>query len=190
MSEEDQEDQQENRVRNIPYDYYKNRDLIITEKALQGCSTDDIVAQTGFKKPMVLAILRKYSLFKHVKERNQEIKEEILADKVPILKEIAQRSLSLLNEWLIETANNPELRAARVNTVQDVKGLSNITKELNEMLRLELGQSTQNVAHVVEYSLEQTKQIFHELKEIDPVFEYPQIDYVEADTDTGTISKA
>jgi hypothetical protein len=54
------------------------------------------------------------------------------------------------------------------------------------MLRLELGQSTANVAVETRMSLDQTINIFKELQEKDKVFEYPSLtDETKAGPDGG-----
>lgn len=81
-----------------------------------------------------------------------------------------------MKEFLTELAQTPERLHAL--SLIEVKNLASIGVDLNEMLRLEMGQSTQNI-EVVQYSYNETKVMLEDLKKIDPVFEYPELDDVE-----------
>lgn len=152
--------------------YSEEKDRIICEKYLAGATREDIMIQTGFPLSYISTVIARRGLKKVIEERNEQICKKILVEKVPILTDIASMSLTHIKEWLLEL-DDPEVRQQRLKTVQDVRSLSAMTKELNEMLRLELGQSTLNVKHDVQLSLDQTKKIFSDLRQVDQVFDYP-----------------
>lgn len=119
---------------------------------------------------------KKANLLQEAKAIKQEVKNEIFRDKVPLLKDIVNLSLNSVKEFLTELAQTPERLHAL--SLIEVKNLASIGVDLNEMLRLEMGQSTQNI-EVVQYSYNETKVMLEDLKKIDPVFEYPELDDVE-----------
>lgn len=109
----------------------------------------------------------------HVAEKaKKEFFDEIVGDKIPALKQIVGLSLHTVKEFLLELAQDKE----RIKNLQvfEAKQLTTICTEVNQMLRLEVGESTQNVA-VVNYTFEDTKKVLKDLKAIDPIFEYPEI---------------
>lgn len=123
-------------------------------------------------------IAKKANLVAESKRFQGEVKEEVLKDKVPILKEIVGTSLTAVQEYLVELGANKERLHSL--SVSEMKGLADVAKSLNELLRLELGQSTQNV-QVVQYSFNEAKVMLEDLRKIDPVFEYPALDHEESE---------
>ncbi len=125
--------------------------------------------------------LEKTNAIEEAKALKQEIKQEVLSEKVPALKNIVGLSLQVVQDYLSNLAVD-KIKQSTL-TVKEVRDISGIAKDLNELLRLELGQSTQNV-EVVQYSYQQTQVVLQDLKKIDPVFDYPElIDVSEQETD-------
>lgn len=169
-------------------DEAKERDVVDAwhRMAALGFATSDILAQvgrqTGIKVRKVRAIALKHNIIEQGRQLHKEIKEEVLKDKIAILKNIVGTSLSTLKEYLDELSRDKErLHSLRVS---EAKGLSDVAKNLNELLRLELGQTTQNV-QVVEYSYNETKVMLEDLKKMDPVFEYPALGEDEEDPESA-----
>lgn len=117
-------------------------------------------------------VMRKAYLREHAKEQRQEIYKEVYKDKIPIVEDIVGLSLSSLKEYLLNLQEHKELLFTL--SPKDATSLAAMAIKLNEMLRLELGKSTQNVAVQVEtrHSLSLTVSALEKLKAIDPVFEY------------------
>ena len=159
----------------IDQSYFAIRDKVVSDIILTDpkMSIAEVAKITGYQQRVVGAISQKLALRKLVQERNSEIKRELLEDKVPILKEIASLSLTALRDYLLEMTN-PLVKEERIKTLSDAKILSSITKDLNEVLRLELGQATSIEKKDVQLSIDQTRQIFVELSQADPVFDYPK----------------
>ena len=159
--------------------YYQNRDAIITEKYLSGSNEEDIIKQTGFSAKIVRAVILRHGLEEAKEKRDKKLAQEVLKEKIPVLQAITRLSLNAVKDWLEETVEDAALKAVRIANVRDVRALTSIAKELNEMLRLELGESTQNVKHDVEFSIDQTKKVLREIKSVDPIFDYPEIEDAE-----------
>lgn len=159
-------------------------DLILSNPDL---SIHDVSDITGYKTSMVKAIVVQLEIRKLVRERNAQIKKEILQEKVPILKEIVGESLTAIRDYLVELNNNPILKQKCLKSVSDLRSLASVGKDLNEMLRLDLGQATTIERKEVQLSVDQTKQIFAELKANDPVFEYPEIKQIDGGKQPITI---
>ena len=123
---------------------------------------------TEIPMPIIRAIISKAKAKQRADAIQDQIIEEVMEDKVPLLKDIVGLSLTHIKEFLSENPN------AVPDNIQDAKALSSLAKDLNDLCRLESGLSTQNV-EIVKYSITQTQHIFEELKQIDPVFEYPEL---------------
>ena len=96
-------------------------------------------------------------------EMIQEAKERVFEDKVPTLSQIVSSSLTRVLA-VIDNLDPADLG------IDDAVKLTNISKNLNEMLRLEKGESTSNVAITsVAKTQERVTQIF-EVMRADPVF--------------------
>lgn len=150
-----------------------------------GLSVAEIAQRANLSPTVVKAIVSRAALRKEAEAKRKEITQAVMVEKVPLLKEIVGLSLTTVKEFL-ETLSKDEDRKADL-TVADVKGLATIGKELNEMLRLELGQATQNV-QVVQYSYTEAKNLLDNLRKLDPVLEYPELEDVEAITYTESPS--
>lgn len=149
-----------------------NAEKTIIEKTLKGASIDEIVMTTGFPRRLVWSVANK----RVVREQVVRATREILEAKVPILEEITELTLTAVRDWLKETIDpaNAELRNQRLAEAKDVRALAQIARELNDMLRLELGKQTSNTP-VVQYNFDQAKVLLQNLRERDPVFEYPEL---------------
>lgn len=93
-------------------------------------------------------------------------------DKIPTLEENVTLALDATKKFLLDL-DDDEVRKIKINTVQDARCLTSIAKEFNDMLRTEMGLHNSIVKHEVELSLEQTKKVFKQLREVDKVFDYP-----------------
>lgn len=159
------------------YKAQKEKEILIplVVADLNGQSREKALKEVEIDKETFQRKTKKLGIQKHIQAATRRVTKEILQDKIPILKEIAELSLVAVRDKLLELSD-PEKNAEMLKTMRDIKDLSNIAQGLNEMLRLELGQSTQNVAVNAQMSLEQTITIFKELANKDRVFEYPLLD--------------
>lgn len=144
----------------------------VVKMFIEGKSVPEIAAASPLPFKKVTSLIEATQKKISVKDVRQEVKEEMLLAKVPILEEIVSLSLNTVKEFLVELSTN-EVKKVLLTT-KEAKDIMAICKDLNEMLRLELGQSTQNLA-VVEMSYDQTKNLLDDLRAKDPVFEYPLI---------------
>lgn len=135
-----------------------------------GLNIPQIAGKMRIKHSVVADIVKK----NNVEKGRDKIKKEVLRDKVTLLKDIVGQSLEVTKEYLDEM-KDPEVRKIRMRTPSDMAQFALVATKLNEMLRVELGESTQNIA-VVHYTVEQTRKILSDLKKTDPVFEYPELD--------------
>ena len=111
----------------------------------------------------------------------QEVADNIYREKVPLAKEVVGLSLTALKEYLVDLNSNPAKKVKL--TPQDAKALCSVACELNNLLRLELGEPTQNIA-VVHHSYAETKKIFDELRQKDEIFDYPELPDIEVEDAT------
>jgi hypothetical protein len=98
---------------------------------------------------------------------------ENLKNKIPLIKDIVGMGLEAIKETL-KTLQNPEVRANMLAKVSDVAALTKVITDLNTLLRLEQGQSTENISTVTR-SYQETRMVLQELKKKDPVFDYPEL---------------
>jgi hypothetical protein len=145
----------------------------VTALRLRGMQVDQIVALTGIDDKSVRKIAANEDFKDGVKKIHNDITKEALESKVPILKEIVGISLTAIKEKLLEL-KDPEIRDKMIGSARDLAALGKLATDLNTLLRLELGQSTQNVESV-SHSYQETRIILQELKKKDPVFDYPEL---------------
>jgi hypothetical protein len=153
--------------------HWQDAERIIVEKVLKGAGVDEICLTTGYPRRFVYQVAHRKTLADEVRKTTRAVLEA----KVPILEEITELTLTAVRDWLKETIDpaNEELRAIRLREAKDVRALAQIASELNDMLRLELGKQTSN-APIVQYNFDQAKILLQNLREKDPVFEYPALD--------------
>ncbi len=141
----------------------------ITELYLKGhTSSYQIADELDLPMALVRRTIHKAQLLPRVEKIQSQITKEVFEDKVPILKDIVDRTLVGVRDFLMTEEAKP-------TTIQEARQLASLASELNEMTRLELGQTTSNVA-VVQMSLKEVQDIFTNLKKIDPVFVYPELE--------------
>ncbi len=148
-----------------------------------GASVEEIIAKTGLGEVIVQRILREKTVGKAVKDIKTDIINAAFEEKVPVLKEIVGHSLHAIRESLKELAD-PEVRKVMLSRMSDISSLANTLKGINELLRLELGQSTQNIdIKSQKNSYQETRIVLQELSKKDPVFSYPELPPVEESKD-------
>lgn len=97
--------------------------------------------------------------------------------KIPTIKEIMSCCLSTVRDEMLRISSDKDYRSMMIRGVRDVALLTNMARDLNTLLRLELGQSTENVSikQSVTHSYQQTRAVIQDLKKVDPVFDYPEL---------------
>lgn len=138
-----------------------------------GLSNDEIEGKTGYKRAFIDRTVATYPVKKFTNRCVERIRTELFKDKVPALKKIVEDSLAALGEALAEL-RDPEIRAKILCDAKSMKALAGVVADMNGLLRLELGQSTENVQQV-SYSYQQIRVGLQELAKMDPVFEYPKL---------------
>ena len=94
-------------------------------------------------------------------------------EKIPVMEDIAGLGLDILRESLKELMD-PEFRTRMITKISDIAALKNVIQDISMLVRLEKGQSTNNMA-VETRSYQETRKIIQDLRKIDPVFSYPEI---------------
>lgn len=134
---------------------------------------------TTLRPTQIRAIISTAKLRSRADVIQKEVSVEILAEKAPILKSIVGLNLSIIEEFLTKLHSDAEKKSNL--TLTDIKDLSTISKNTNEMLRLELGESTANVAHV--HTIQSTQVALDKLRTLDKVFDYPSLPAPEGEVD-------
>jgi flagellin-specific chaperone FliS len=104
-------------------------------------------------------------------EENKEIIKANWENKVPVMREIISMGLDGIKEAFKEMAD-PDIRRAMIEKVSDLAALTKIVTDLNMLLRLEEGKSTQNI-DMNRKSFQETRVVLQNLARVDPVFNYP-----------------
>lgn len=136
----------------------------------QGQPTTAAVAETAVALNLsvnrVASAVKKFKAKEEAKVIRQKVVEEVYEDKIPLMKDIVGISLSKLKQFIsaVEIEN--------IETIQEAKALKDIACDLNSMLRLELGQSTENIAinAQAQYTIEHTQKLLADLRPKDPIF--------------------
>jgi hypothetical protein len=131
-----------------------------------GLKLDSIHAIVGGDKSAIKRILED--------EEECEIRDrQIYSEKVPTIKSIINLSLNAINETLKDITIDKELRKQMLSKASDIGALVKAVDSLNLLLRLELDQSTKNVAVVHNY--QDTRKALQDIAKVDPVFSYPEL---------------
>lgn len=113
----------------------------------------------------VLRTVRKANAEAEAKRQRLEMTEAIYASKIPTAKEVVGWSLEKLATFVKE--NRPV-------TWEDAQRLTKIATDMQMLLRLELGQSTQNIELVTRTQRDVTA-IIQDLSANDPFVDYPAL---------------
>lgn len=144
----------------------------ITEDYLSGLNVQEISHKRGLNPKYIRFIISTSALKELASRHRQEIMEELLREKIPLLREVAGLSLSGLRDFLESLITDRE-KMGRL-TLKDARDLSAIAKEQNDTLRLELGQATEKI-EVVQKVEKDVTYILEDLKNTDPFVEYPAL---------------
>lgn len=154
-------------------EWQANNELVMRLYCQDGLTKGQIIKQSKLPPRVVDAIVRRLKLRQQTEALRQEITEEILREKVPLLKNITSINLMSILDWSIELRTSEKYKKM---SIQDAAGLMKLSKDAFEMSRLEEGKSTQNfgIAHRVEKEL---ATVLQDLRTIDPFVDYPQIEH-------------
>lgn len=98
------------------------------------------------------------------------------------MQDIVGMGLEMLRDTLKECVLDSEMRRQMIgSSVKDLAALTKVVGDLNLLLRLEEGKSTQNVA--VNKSYQDTRHALQTLAKVDPVFSYPIVEPLPAPED-------
>lgn len=96
-------------------------------------------------------------------------------EKIPVIENIVGFGLVALERSLKDLVTNESLRKEVLKTPKDVSLLVTAIKDLNTLLRLELGKSTLNIASSTIHTYQQTREAVQELSKMDGVFDWPEL---------------
>ena len=133
--------------------------LVLKEK---GFEENDICAVTEIEINAVKRIIEDEENAKTLIKKHWE-------NKIPTIKDIIGMGLYGIQESLKEM-QNPKIRKKMITKMGDLSALTKIVTDLNMLLRLEEGKSTQNLAVKNTYS--ETRTVLQSLAKVDPVFQY------------------
>lgn len=147
---------------------------IVAHCYLKGFTVDEIVAKHDIPTQQVVRILAQDEFKKGMKRVEEKVTEETLKDKLPLLKKITGDALSVLSGLIEKLQDDENYRMMMITNVRDLKALGDVATQVNGLLRLEKGQSTENIA-IQQNSYQETKVLIDDLRKVDPVFEWPQL---------------
>jgi hypothetical protein len=131
---------------------------------------------TGFPHRTIEKYANLIRIEEKVDKAITEIKKDVYRRKLPLIKEIVGLTLEGVKEAVQGVIEDKE--RLRSFSPREIRDLTMVAAELNNILRLETGQSTQNISnktHITETTSQSVSVILKDLKEIDPVFEYPEV---------------
>lgn len=153
---------------------WKNAVSMVMKCAVKDFTVDQTVALTEIDECVVRQIIKDETVKRGVQEIKDKIKEEAFKEKIPIIKEIMGLSLYAILETMREVSEDPELRRTVLSSAKDITTMTQAATNLNNLLRLDLGQSTENIL-IKNHTIQETQGILQELKIKDPVFDYPEL---------------
>lgn len=130
-----------------------------------------VAKQTGLPLLRVKKIAEKAQAQELARSLNRDISLALFADKVPALRQTIGLTLEIINQRLQSMLSNEE--EIKSFGPKELVQIASLLKSTNEILRLESGQSTQNVA--IAHSYEAARAALNQLRPKDPIFDYPQL---------------
>lgn len=147
------------------------KDSQIVEKFLELRASADSDAQAIFETSAELGVaskkvsraINRKEIKAQAKQIRVKITEELFKDKIPMMKNIVGVSLHKTLAFL---------KDFEPSTIDDVRALALVFKDIQMMLRLDMGQSTENIAvqHSGNYTVEQTQKLLVDLQTKDKIF--------------------
>lgn len=162
----------------------REQETKIMEAYLSGITTlRELAKVTGADPVLIKAVIQQGRLITKAEIVKQTLAKDVFSGKVPTLKSLVGLTISIAEEYLTKLSMDKDRLASL--SLAEVKDLTSIGKNWNEVLRLDLGEATSIENVKVVHSLEATENIFSKLREIDPVFEYPAIDVTPEASNIG-----
>lgn len=147
------------------------KDSDIVEKFFELRASADSDAQAIFETAAELGIatkkvdraIRRKDIKNHAKQIRTKITEELFKEKIPMMKNIVGVSLHGILNFL---------KDFEPSTIDEARALALVFKDIQMMLRLDMGQSTENIAvqHSGAYTIEQTQKLLVDLQTKDKIF--------------------
>lgn len=121
-----------------------------------------VAKNLGVQHSLVITELSKAAAQKEAKKQREEYADYIYSQKLPLAKSIVGKSLVEVDNFL--TTFKP-------TTVQEAKDLVKMATDMTTLLRLELGQSTQQI-EIIHKTHKDVTVILEELRVTDPFMDY------------------
>lgn len=135
----------------------------------RGYDEQQIAMQTGITPMEVRRIYNDESIVKAAALKAYN-------EKIPVIRETVGLGLDAIRTALKDMMLDPEYREKHLGRLTDIRMLTTIIADLNNILRLEEDKSTANVASAItKRSYQETREAIQELKKKDPVFDYPKL---------------
>lgn len=131
----------------------------------------------GFSEELIAAVSDVPGMeVRRIVEEEQATKalaKENYKNKLPMMKDIIGMGLDTLIKTMRELVSDDVRRQYVLSNVGEMVQMKNLVKDLEMLVRLEEGKSTENIA--VGHSFQKTREAIIELKKVDPVFDYPDL---------------
>lgn len=144
--------------------YFEHNPVCDTQKQV----VERVARDTGTSRERVEGVIKKGLLRERGKEQKLEITNEVYGKKIPLAEEIVGLSLVGLRDWVKKKVQDG------IDDTDDAKAILSITTGLHNLLRLELGKSTQNV-EVVQTVHRDVSVVLDDLRKKDPFRTYPVV---------------
>lgn len=126
----------------------------------------EVARRLGVTYSRVFGTIKKALIRREARLQRKEYADRIYSEKLPLAKSIVGKSLTKLDQYL--TTFSP-------SSIQDAKDLSKIATEMTTLIRLELGQPTEQIG-IMTQTQKNVTVIVEELKNNDPFVDYPALE--------------
>lgn len=124
----------------------------------------EVSKRLGIPYSRIFGTIRKALARREATLQRKEYADRIYAEKLPLAKAIVGKSLTKVNQYL--TTFTPE-------SLQDAKDLTKIATEMTSLIRLELGQPTEQIG-IMTQTQKNVTVIVEELRNNDPFVDYAE----------------
>ena len=142
----------------------------VTIAKKKGLTDQQVYDLVGVDRQIVSQII-------HSEEVADRKARKLFTERIPMLQDVVALSISAIRKVLKEMEESDEFRREMIKKPADLLTLAKTAESMNTLLRLDLNQSTANVATRIEHNvrLSETKAVLDNMAKLDPVFSYPQI---------------
>lgn len=127
----------------IDWSWEKKEKIVLNAYLKDGKKPSAIAVETGIPRSQVLRILKNADVTRRALAIQESVRRTIFKDKAPVLEAVADYGIVALVEWLQDFISKGRHKNM---SPKEAKSIVDMVSSVDEMWRLTVGKSTQNIA--------------------------------------------